>query len=58
MNENKTTIVESSPPVFKATQDGWARSLGEGPRLPLILLTCLPIRSGDKPFSLISPKYS
>jgi hypothetical protein len=39
--EDKITITEGPPPVFEPVQDGWALSLGEGPFLPLTLLTRL-----------------
>jgi hypothetical protein len=39
--EDKITIIEGPPPVFEPVQDGWALSLGEGPFLPLTLLTRL-----------------
>jgi len=44
--EDKITIIEGPPPVFEPVQDGWALGLGEGPRLPLTLLTRLRTFNG------------
>ncbi len=44
--DDKITIIEGPPPVFEAVQDGWALSLGEGPFLPLTLLTRLRTFNG------------
>jgi len=44
--EDKITIIEGPPPVFEPIQDGWALGLGEGPRLPLTLLTRLRTFNG------------
>jgi hypothetical protein len=44
--EDKITIIEGPPPVFETVQDGWALSLGEGPFLPLTLLTRLRTFNG------------
>ena len=46
MDEDKITIIEGPPPVFEPVQDGWPLSLGEGPRLPLTLLTRLRTFNG------------
>jgi len=45
--DDKITIIEGPPPVFEPIQNGWALGLGEGPRLPLTLLTRL--RTFDGP---------
>jgi hypothetical protein len=44
--DDKITIIEGPPPVFEHVQDGWALGLGEGPRLPLTLLTRLRTFNG------------
>jgi hypothetical protein len=44
--DDKITIIEGPPPVFEPIQDGWALGLGEGPRLPLTLLTRLRTFNG------------
>lgn len=44
--DDKITIIEGPPPVFEPVQDGWALSLGEGPFLPLTLLTRLRTFNG------------
>ncbi len=44
--DDKITIIEGPPPVFEPVQDGWALGLGEGPRLPLTLLTRLRTFNG------------
>jgi hypothetical protein len=44
--EDKITIIEGPPPVFEPVQDGWALSLGEGPHLPLTVLTRLRTFNG------------
>ena len=44
--EDKITIIEGPPPVFEPVHDGWALSLGEGPFLPLTLLTRLRTFNG------------
>jgi hypothetical protein len=44
--EDKITIIEGPPPVFEAVQEAWALGLGEGPRLPLTLLTRLRTFNG------------
>lgn len=44
--DDKITIIEGPPPVFEPVQDGWALGLGEGPRLPLTLLTHLRTYNG------------
>jgi hypothetical protein len=44
--DDKITIIEGPPPVFEAAQDGWALSLGEGPYLPLTLMTRLRTFNG------------
>jgi hypothetical protein len=44
--EDKITIIEGPPPVFEPVQDGWALGLGEGPYLPLTLLTRLRTFNG------------
>ena len=44
--DDKITIIEGPPPVFEPAQDGWALGLGEGPRLPLTLLTRLRTFNG------------
>jgi hypothetical protein len=44
--DDKITIIEGPPPVFEPVQDGWALSLGEGPYLPLTLLTRLRTFNG------------
>jgi len=44
--DDKITIIEGPPPVFEPVQDGWALGLGEGPYLPLTLLTRLRTFNG------------
>jgi len=44
--DDQITIIEGPPPVFEPVQDGWALSLGEGPYLPLTLLTRLRTFNG------------
>jgi hypothetical protein len=44
--DDKITIIEGPPPVFEPVQDGWALSLGEGPHLPLTVLTRLRTFNG------------
>jgi hypothetical protein len=44
--DDKITIIEGPPPVFEQVQDGWALGLGEGPHLPLTLLTRLRTFNG------------
>jgi hypothetical protein len=44
--EDKITIIEGPPPIFETIQDGWALSLGEGPHLPLTVLTRLRTFNG------------
>jgi hypothetical protein len=44
--DDTITIIEGPPPVFETVQDGWALSLGEGPFLPLTLLTRLRTFNG------------
>ena len=44
--EDKITIIEGPPPVFEPVQDGFALGLGEGPKLPLTLLTRLRTYNG------------
>ena len=44
--DDKITIIEGPPPVFEPVQDGWALSLGEGPYLPLTLVTRLRTFNG------------
>lgn len=44
--DDRITIIEGPPPVFEPVQDGWAISLGEGPRLPLTMLTRLRAFNG------------
>ena len=44
--DDKITIIEGPPPVFEPVQDGWALSIGEGPFLPLTLLTRLRTFNG------------
>jgi hypothetical protein len=44
--EDKITIIEGPPPVFEPVQDGWALSVGEGPHLPLTVLTRLRTLNG------------
>ena len=44
--DDKITIIEGPPPIFEAVQDGWALSLGEGPHLPLTVLTRLRTFNG------------
>jgi hypothetical protein len=44
--DDSITIIEGPPPVFEPVQDGWALSLGEGPFLPLTLLTRLRTFNG------------
>jgi hypothetical protein len=39
--DDRITIIEGPPPIFEPVQDGWALSLGEGPHLPLTVLTRL-----------------
>ena len=44
--DDKITIIEGPPPVFEHVQDSWALSLGEGPFLPLTLMTRLRTFNG------------
>lgn len=44
--DDKITIIEGPPPVFEPVQDGWALGLGEGPHLPLTVLTRLRTFNG------------
>jgi hypothetical protein len=44
--DDNITIIEGPLPVFEPVQDGWALSLGEGPYLPLTLLTRLRTFNG------------
>ena len=44
--DDKITIIEGPPPVFEPVQDGWALSVGEGPYLPLTLVTRLRTFNG------------
>ena len=44
--DDKITIIEGPPPVFEPVQDGWALGLGEGPHLPLTVLTRLRTYNG------------
>ena len=44
--DDKITIIEGPPPVFEPIQEAWALGLGEGPRLPLTLLTRLRTFNG------------
>jgi hypothetical protein len=44
--DDKITIIEGPPPVFEPAQDGWALGLGEGPHLPLTVLTRLRTFNG------------
>jgi hypothetical protein len=44
--DDQITIIEGPPPVFEPVQDGWALSIGEGPTLPLTLLTRLRTFNG------------
>ncbi len=44
--DDKITIIEGPPPVFEPVNDGWALSLGEGPYLPLTLMTRLRTFNG------------
>jgi hypothetical protein len=44
--DDKITIIEGPPPIFEPVQDGWALGLGEGPRLPLTVLTRLRTFNG------------
>jgi len=44
--DDKITIIEGPPPLFEPVQEGWALGLGEGPRLPLTLLTRLRTYNG------------
>jgi len=44
--DDKITIIEGPPPVFEPVQDGWALGLGEGPHLPLMVLTRLRTFNG------------
>jgi hypothetical protein len=44
--DDKITIIEGPPPIFEPVQDGWALSLGEGPHLPLTVLTRLRTFNG------------
>ncbi len=44
--EDKITIIEGPPPVFEPVQDGWALGVGEGPHLPLTVLTRLRTFNG------------
>jgi hypothetical protein len=44
--EDNITIIEGPPPVFEPVQDGWVLSVGEGPHLPLTMLTRLRTFNG------------
>lgn len=44
--DDKITIIEGPPPVFEPVQDGWAIGLGEGPHLPMTMLTRLRTFNG------------
>ena len=46
--DDRITIIEGPPPVFEPVQDGWAISLGEGPHLPLTVLTRLRTFNGPE----------
>jgi hypothetical protein len=44
--DDQITIIEGPPPIFEPVNDGWALSIGEGPFLPLTLLTRLRTFNG------------
>jgi hypothetical protein len=44
--DDKITVIEGPPPVFEPVQDSWSLGLGEGPRLPLTLMTRLRTFNG------------
>ncbi|NTV37725.1 MAG: hypothetical protein HGA82_00775 [Anaerolineales bacterium] len=44
--EDKITIIEGPPPIFEPVHDGWALGIGEGPHLPLTVMTRLRTFNG------------